>query len=59
MGYINIFLSSPCKVSIKNKQLTIQGEGRETIPLEDVNSLMIETQECTITSYALQALANK
>lgn len=59
MGYINIFLSSPCKVTIKNKQLTIQGEGRETIPLEDVNSLMIETQECNITSYALQSLAKE
>lgn len=57
MGYINVFLSSPCKISIIHRQLVVQGEELEKFPLEDLNCLLFESHECTVTSYALQSLA--
>lgn len=58
MGYINVFLSSPCRVFVKNKQLIVQGQEENSFPIEDLNSLLIETGECTLTSCALRTLAD-
>ncbi len=58
MGYINVFLSTPCSVLIKNKQLVIQGESTHSFPVEDMNALMIESSETTVSGYALQTLAD-
>lgn len=58
MGYTNIFVSSPCSLSIKNKQLVVRGEEERHFALEDIDSVMLESCECQVSSYALQALAN-
>ena len=57
MGYANIFVASPCNIAVKNRQLVIQGEESRRFALEDVNCLLIESHRCSISSYALQALA--
>lgn len=59
MGYINVFVSSPCSLSIKNKQLVCKGIEEHSFPLEDVNALLIDSAECNVSSFALQALAEE
>ena len=58
MGYINIFISNKSKLSINNNQLSIETDSKHLYPLEDINSIVIESMECVITSYALQDLIN-
>lgn len=58
MGFANIFVASPCSLSVKNRQLVVRGEEERRFAIEDINSVMIESQECAVSSYALQALAN-
>ena len=57
MGYANIFIASPCRISVKNRQLVVQGEETRRFALDDINSVMMESHECSVSSYALQALA--
>lgn len=58
MGYINLFLSTPCSIRINHRQLVVRGEEEHSFPVEDLNSVLIETAECTITSYALSTLSD-
>ena len=58
MGYINLFLSTPCSIRINHGQLVVRGEEEHGFPVEDLNSVLIETAECTITSYALSTLSD-
>ena len=57
MGYANIFIASPCRISVKNRQLVVQGEETRRFALDDINSVMMESHECSVSSYALHALA--
>lgn len=57
MGFVNLFLSSPCKLTIKNRQLCVQGDCEHKYPLEDLNSIMVENNQCNVSSSALQSLA--
>lgn len=57
MPYKNIFIHNPAKISIKNGQLRIRNENDSIIPIEDITSMIVETSQCTITSYALSRLA--
>ena len=58
MGFINIIAYSAKDIKIKDKQL-ILSNNQESIdyPLEDVNSLMIESQICNISIYTLTQLS--
>lgn len=58
MGYVNVFVSSPCNLSVKNRQLIVKGQEEHSFPLEDMNALLIESAECNVSGYALQALAD-
>lgn len=58
MGYINVFLSKPCKLFVKNKQLVVSGDEEHSFPIEDLNSVLIETGECSVSSMALRSLAD-
>lgn len=55
MGYVNVFVSSPCNLSVKNRQLIVKGQEEHSFPLEDMNALLIESAECNVSGYALQA----
>ncbi len=54
MGYRNIFIESNCRLSIKNSSLVIKNNMDETlIPLEDINSVIIDNRICSITTYLI------
>lgn len=60
MGYINIFASNDVYVSVKNNQLTVKGENKsQDFPIEDINSIMLEGLQSTITTYTLSQLAER
>lgn len=55
MAFRNVYVQNDIHIKIKNEQLVVQKNGEEhTIPLEDINSICIESQRTTITTYALQ-----
>lgn len=47
------------RLSVKNRQLVIEGEAEGTVPIEDIRTLMIESRTASITTYALSALSEK
>ena len=57
MEYRNIFIANPAKLSIQRNQLVIQQEQRFTVPLEDISSILIESQQVMLTAAALSAIA--
>lgn len=57
MAFINVFVGNSAKISTNKNQLEIVGEIKETFPIEDINSLMIESRQCVITSHTLNELA--
>jgi len=54
MGYINAFIGIDCSLKVKDGQLIIK-EG-ESVPIEDVNCVMIDNLRTTVSVYALNAL---
>lgn len=55
MAFRNIYIENDVQMKIKNEQLVIKKEELEsTIPLEDINSICIESQRSNITTYALR-----
>ena len=57
MAFRNIFVESPATVSVRREQLVIRTERETVVPLEDVNALLIESRQSTLTAAALSALA--
>lgn len=55
MGFRNIKIDSNVNLHIENQQLKI---GEVKIPLEDINSILIENQAVTVSSYFLQKLSD-
>lgn len=55
MGFRNIMISNGAELSVKDSQLKI-GDWA-SVPLEDINSLMIESQAVKLSSYLLQKAA--
>ena len=56
MGYRSIVISSAVGLTVKNRQLVIDGEASGSIPIEDIRTMMIESRAASITSYALSVL---
>lgn len=57
LAFRNIYIENPAKLSIKNRQLVIQQEENYTVPVDDIQSVMIETRQCSITVPTLSFLA--
>ncbi len=54
MAFRNIFIQKDLKINVKNEQLVIDNlEEKTTIPLEDINSICIESLYSNITTYTL------
>lgn len=54
MGYINIYVSNDAYLYVKNSQLFLNNkENKSDYPLEDINSIMIENLNTTISTYTL------
>lgn len=58
MGFRNIKIESNMKLHIENQQLVIGNGADIKIPLEDINSILIENQSVTISAYMLQKFAD-
>ena len=59
MGYRSIVISSAVGLTVKNRQLVIEGEVSGSVPIEDIRTLMIESRAASITSYALSVLSEE
>ena len=57
MEFRNIIISNPAKLSVRHSQLCIAQEQEVTIPIEDVCTLMLESQQINISASALETLA--
>lgn len=54
MAFRNIYIQNDVHMKIENEQLLVTNEdGKQTIPLEDINSICIESRRTSITTYAL------
>lgn len=55
MAFRNIYIENDVHLKIKNEQLVVtKDEMIHTFPLEDINSICIESQRTIITTYALR-----
>ncbi|MCL2566115.1 MAG: type II CRISPR-associated endonuclease Cas1 [Defluviitaleaceae bacterium] len=58
MPYRNIIIQNEAALSLKNKQIRIKTDTKEaTIPIEDVDTILIESRQTTISTSLLSALA--
>lgn len=53
MGFRNVYVRNNASLNVKNNQLVINTEDKYTLPLEDINSIMLENNESVITTYTL------
>lgn len=54
MAFRNILISNDVKITTKNEQLVISSEEDNSIPLEDINCLLIESTHSIISTYTFQ-----
>lgn len=54
MGYINVFVSSDAYIYVKNNQMILENNNNKLdYPIEDINAVMIESLNTTISTYTL------
>jgi len=54
MAFRNIYVQTDAHIKVQNEQLLIKNEnGKHTIPLEDINSICIESLRTSVTTYTL------
>lgn len=58
MEFRAIFIANPAQLSVRREQLVIRQAQEITVPMEDITSLLLESQSVTISSAALQKLAD-
>ena len=58
MGWQNLVISNPSKLSLKNKRVSIEQEQTFEVPIEDVSAIILETRQATITSALLSGIAD-
>lgn len=57
MEFRSVFIANPAQLSVRREQLVIRQTQEVTVPMEDITSLMLESLAVTISSAALQRLA--
>lgn len=57
MAYRNIFISSPSKIYLRNRQLVIKTTEEYSFPVEDISTVMIENNQSNISIAALSECA--
>lgn len=57
MEFRNIVIANPARLSIRHRQLCIAQEEEVLIPIEDICTLMLESQQVQISAAALETLA--
>ncbi len=56
MGYRNIFIEGNCKLSVKNSCIIIKNQEEYSIPVEDINAIIIDNNMCNLTTYLIDTL---
>ena len=57
MAYRNLFIESCASLSCRQGQLIVMTDNKHSIPMEDINSIVLENKQCTITIATLSQLA--
>lgn len=57
MGYRNIFIQNIVNISFKQNNLILDSDKTHRIPIEDINSIIIENLKTNISAYLLSKLA--
>lgn len=56
MAFRNLFIESDAHLSVKNEQLVLLKEEEYTFPLEDINSICIDSLKTNISTYTLNKI---
>ena len=56
MAFKNLFIESDVKINIKNEQLVLFKAEEYTFPLEDINSICLDSLRTNITTYTLNKI---
>lgn len=59
MGYRNVFIENPAKMSVKMNQLFIKQDNSMSIPIEDINTIIVDNPMINITSSVLSNCAKQ
>lgn len=57
MAYRNLMVENVARISCRNRQLIVKGVQDHSVPIEDINAVMLENRQSTITVAALSQLA--
>lgn len=56
MAFRNLYIESDVRLSVKNEQLVLQKDEEYTFPLEDINSICIDSLKTNISTYTLRKI---
>jgi len=56
MAFINVFISNPATIVVENNKLVVRGDKEAKFAIADINTVLIESRNCIISSYALSKL---
>jgi len=56
MAFRNLYIESDVHLSINNEQLVLQKDDEYTFPLEDINSICIDSLKTNISTYTLRKI---
>lgn len=59
MGFINIIVSSECRISCANNSIVLSGEKEAKYSLQDINSILIESNKSVITTNLLSRMSKE
>jgi CRISP-associated protein Cas1 len=61
MGWRTVFITNPCRLSVKERHLVIEPKDGECakLPLVDISVIMIETPQCSLSSALLSIVADE
>lgn len=57
MEFKSVYIANPARLTVRREQLVIAQDSEVTIPMEDITSLMVESRQVSVSSAALQKLA--
>lgn len=56
MGFRNVFISSSAKLTTKNNQLVVSQNEDVSLPIEDISTILIESQQVNLSSALMSSL---
>jgi len=59
MAFRNIVVASPARISVRNSQLVIRTDCEHSVPVEDISTILLESNQSTISTAALSLLGQR